>query len=132
MRDFDLPDGTLARAAFLPDGDRLILVGSTGATRIVDAKTGELLQAFVPSDHSPDGMEHPDAEQEFRDLAVSEKGVFLVTQSDIPREPYWEIDDDTLWAEAIEWQATRGSRSGRVAWQFFCDLAGRRGVSLLA
>ena len=43
-----------------------------------------------------------------------------------------EIDDDTLWAEAIEWQATRGSRSGRVAWQYFCDLAGRRGVSAVA
>lgn len=41
-----------------------------------------------------------------------------------------EIDDDTLRAEAIEWQATRGSRSGRVAWQFFVDLAGRKGVSL--
>ncbi|WP_092061293.1 ATP-binding protein [Poseidonocella pacifica] len=41
-----------------------------------------------------------------------------------------EIDDDTLRAEAIEWQATRGSRSGRVAWQYFTDLAGRRGVSL--
>ena len=41
-----------------------------------------------------------------------------------------EIDDDTLWAEAIEWQATRGSRSGRVAWQYFCDLAGRRGLAL--
>lgn len=40
------------------------------------------------------------------------------------------IDDDTLWAEAIEWQATRGSRSGRVAWQYFCDLAGRRGVAI--
>ena len=40
------------------------------------------------------------------------------------------IDDDTLWAEASEWQATRGSRSGRVAWQYFCDLAGRRGVTL--
>lgn len=39
-----------------------------------------------------------------------------------------EIDADTLRAEAIEWQATRGSRSGRVAWQFFVDLAGRRGV----
>ncbi|MFD1509316.1 ATP-binding protein [Lacimonas salitolerans] len=39
-----------------------------------------------------------------------------------------EIDDDTLRAEAIEWQATRGGRSGRVAWQFFTDLAGRRGV----
>ena len=41
-----------------------------------------------------------------------------------------EIDDDTLRAEAIEWQATRGSRSGRVAWQYFVDLAGRRGVTL--
>lgn len=41
-----------------------------------------------------------------------------------------EIDDDTLRAEAIEWQATRGSRSGRVAWQFFTDLAGRKGVAL--
>ena len=40
------------------------------------------------------------------------------------------IDDDTLRAEAIEWQATRGARSGRVAWQYFVDLAGRRGVAL--
>ena len=40
------------------------------------------------------------------------------------------IDDATLRAEAIEWQATRGSRSGRVAWQYFTDLAGRRGVTL--
>ncbi|WP_084625740.1 ATP-binding protein [Loktanella sp. S4079] len=40
------------------------------------------------------------------------------------------IDDETLRAEAIEWQATRGSRSGRVAWQYFTDLAGRRGVKL--
>ncbi|MEL6551650.1 MAG: ATP-binding protein [Pseudomonadota bacterium] len=41
-----------------------------------------------------------------------------------------EIDPEELRAKAIEWQATRGSRSGRVAWQFFSDLAGRRGVSL--
>jgi predicted AAA+ superfamily ATPase len=40
------------------------------------------------------------------------------------------IDDETLRAEAIEWQATRGARSGRVAWQYFTDLAGRRGVTL--
>ncbi len=38
------------------------------------------------------------------------------------------VDPETLRAEAIEWQATRGSRSGRVAWQFFVDLAGRNGV----
>jgi predicted AAA+ superfamily ATPase len=41
-----------------------------------------------------------------------------------------EIDDATLRAEAIEWQATRGARSGRVAWQFFTDLAGRHGLAL--
>jgi predicted AAA+ superfamily ATPase len=41
------------------------------------------------------------------------------------------VDADRLRAEAIEWQATRGARSGRVAWQFFVDLAGRHGVSLI-
>ncbi len=40
------------------------------------------------------------------------------------------IDEATLRAEAIEWQQTRGARSGRVAWQYFTDLAGRRGVRL--
>ncbi|QPC41672.1 ATP-binding protein [Kaustia mangrovi] len=41
-----------------------------------------------------------------------------------------EADPDTLKAEAIEWAATRGSRSGRVAWQFIQDLAGRQGVRI--
>ena len=40
------------------------------------------------------------------------------------------VDPDELRAEAIEWQATRGARSGRVAWQFFTDLAGRKGLTL--
>lgn len=39
-----------------------------------------------------------------------------------------EIDPKQLRAEAIEWQATRGGRSGRVAWQFYVDLAGRLGA----
>jgi predicted AAA+ superfamily ATPase len=37
---------------------------------------------------------------------------------------------EALRAAAIEWSATRGSRSGRVAWQFIQDLAGRQGVRL--
>lgn len=41
-----------------------------------------------------------------------------------------QISDEDLRAQAIEWQATRGSRSGRVAWQFFMDLAGRQGVEI--
>ena len=40
------------------------------------------------------------------------------------------VPPERLRAEAIEWQATRGARSGRVAWQFVTDLAGREGVSL--
>ena len=40
------------------------------------------------------------------------------------------VPQDQLRAEAIEWTATRGARSGRVAWQFFTDLAGRHGVAL--
>ncbi|NBZ87437.1 ATP-binding protein [Stagnihabitans tardus] len=42
------------------------------------------------------------------------------------------VEAERLRAEAVEWQATRGSRSGRVAWQFFCDLAAREGVALKA
>jgi len=40
------------------------------------------------------------------------------------------VHADDLKAQAIEWQATRGSRSGRVAWQFFTDLAGREGIKI--
>jgi predicted AAA+ superfamily ATPase len=36
-----------------------------------------------------------------------------------------DIDPDTLHAEANEWAVTRGARSGRVAWQYIQDLAGR-------
>ena len=42
----------------------------------------------------------------------------------IPAEP------EELRREALEWSTTRGSRSGRVAWQFVQDYAGRKGVRL--
>ena len=42
------------------------------------------------------------------------------------------VPDERLRAEALEWATTRGSRSGRVAWQFIQDLAGRLGVRLPA
>ena len=38
-----------------------------------------------------------------------------------------EMDQEQLRTEALEWSMTRGSRSGRVAWQFIQDLAGRLG-----
>jgi len=42
-----------------------------------------------------------------------------------------KIADDQLKAEANEWSITRGGRSGRVAWQFIQDLAGRLGKKLV-
>jgi hypothetical protein len=40
------------------------------------------------------------------------------------------VDAKTLRREALEWATTRGSRSGRVAWQYVQDVAGRLGVTL--
>ncbi len=37
---------------------------------------------------------------------------------------------EALHRDALEWSTTRGSRSGRVAWQFVQDLAGRLGVEI--
>jgi predicted AAA+ superfamily ATPase len=37
---------------------------------------------------------------------------------------------DAIRAEALEWATTRGSRSGRTAWQYIQDLAGRLGRRL--
>jgi predicted AAA+ superfamily ATPase len=38
-----------------------------------------------------------------------------------------KIGKAELQAKASEWATTRGARSGRVAWQFIQDLAGRLG-----
>ncbi len=39
---------------------------------------------------------------------------------------------EKLHAEALEWSTTRGNRSGRVAWQYVQDLAGRLGIAINA
>ena len=41
-----------------------------------------------------------------------------------------DVPAKTLHADAIEWSMTRGARSGRVAWQFIQDLAGRLGKKI--
>ncbi|MEZ5714450.1 MAG: ATP-binding protein [Paracoccaceae bacterium] len=62
---------------------------------------------------------HPCSQDEYLDMIRGYCGHYGIV-----------VDEDTLRAEAIEWQATRGGRSGRVAWQFVTDLAGRKGVAL--
>jgi len=39
-----------------------------------------------------------------------------------------QAEPDRVRAEALEWATTRGARSGRTAWQFIQDLAGRLGT----
>jgi uncharacterized protein len=39
-------------------------------------------------------------------------------------------DRDAVRAEALEWATTRGARSGRTAWQFIQDYAGRTGQAI--
>jgi predicted AAA+ superfamily ATPase len=38
--------------------------------------------------------------------------------------------EDEMRAQALEWAITRGARSGRTAWQYVQDLAGRLGVRI--
>src|SRR5262245_33808841 len=40
------------------------------------------------------------------------------------------VEREDLHREALEWATTRGARSGRVAWQYVQDLAGRLGIPL--
>ena len=40
------------------------------------------------------------------------------------------VEPDELKRQALEWATTRGARSGRVAWQFIHDLAGRQGIRI--
>jgi predicted AAA+ superfamily ATPase len=42
------------------------------------------------------------------------------------------LTGEALHRDALEWATTRGARSGRVAWQFVQDIAGRLGVRLRA
>jgi predicted AAA+ superfamily ATPase len=41
-----------------------------------------------------------------------------------------KMERATLEHEALEWSTTRGSRSGRTAWQYIQDLAGRQGKAV--
>lgn len=50
---------------------------------------------------------------------------FLLMVNGYCRDLQVQIDEEDLRREALEWAATRGARSGRVAWQFVQDLAGR-------
>ena len=62
---------------------------------------------------------YPCSQESYLEMIFLYKTVF-----DIP------VDKKELFRGAIEWQQTRGGRSGRIAWQYIIDLAGRLEVPL--
>lgn len=61
-----------------------------------------------------------------------DQATFLAMVRGYARHFALPIDGDALDRAALEWAQTRGARSGRVAWQFIQDLAGRLGRELAA
>ena len=43
----------------------------------------------------------------------------------------YSTDDETVRKEAIQWATQRGGRSGRIAYQFVRDYAGRKGLEAI-
>lgn len=62
---------------------------------------------------------YPFSQDQFIEMIINYKNNYKIPLS----------DDETI-KEAIEWQQTRGARSGRVAWQFILFLAGKYEVNL--
>ena len=62
---------------------------------------------------------HPCTQDEYLEMIIRYCNAYGVSE-----------DLDFLKSQAIEWQATRGGRSGRVAWQFFVDLAAKNDVKI--
>ena len=62
---------------------------------------------------------HPCTQDEYLEMIIRYCNAYGVSE-----------DLDFIKSKAIEWQATRGGRSGRVAWQFFVDLAAKNDVKI--
>ncbi len=63
---------------------------------------------------------YPCSQESYLEMILIYKNAF-----DIP------LAKEDLFRDAIEWQQTRGGRSGRIAWQYIVDLAGRLEVPLV-
>ncbi|RME34260.1 MAG: ATP-binding protein [Gammaproteobacteria bacterium] len=122
-------DGSLATA-----DSRLLIYATSNRRHLLPEPQEENLQTRVVGTE----LHHGEAVEE--KISLSERFGLWLAFHPFDQETYLRIAghwlerlgagplDDTARAEALRWALTRGSRSGRVAWQFACDLAGRRGL----
>ncbi len=122
-------DGSLATA-----DSRLLIYATSNRRHLLPEPREENLQTRVIGTE----LHHGEAVEE--KISLSERFGLWLAFHPFDQETYlaivshWlqrlgggELDEQTR-AEALRWALARGSRSGRVAWQFACDLAGRRGL----
>ncbi len=85
-------------------------------------------------DPSFDGFDVLDLESSVtirgRRIAIGPIHVDATSAQEWQPQPDWQRFGEELDRAALEWSVTRGARSGRVAWQFIQDLAGRMGCKL--
>ena len=59
-----------------------------------------------------------------------DQDTFLAIIESYCKEFKISVEKNKLKSEALEWSITRGARSGRVAWQYFQDLASRQKIKI--
>ncbi|MET0183260.1 MAG: ATP-binding protein [Caulobacterales bacterium] len=114
---------------------------ATGSGRVIVYATSNRrhLVARDARENTPDDLMWTDTAEER--LALADRfglwlGFHAIDQADYlamirayARRFGLSVQDEDLHREALLWSRTRGARSGRTAWQFILDLAGRLGAS---
>jgi predicted AAA+ superfamily ATPase len=93
-----------------------------------DMIENERSTAINPSDASEEKLSLSDRFGLWIGFHTCDQDTFFAMIEGYANTFHLDLPPDRLHAEAVEWSVTRGSRSGRVAWQFIQDLAGRLGV----
>ena len=123
-------DGSVAQAS-----DNLLIVATSNRRHLLP----ETMQENLSYRHTADGEVHPGEGVEEK-ISLSERFGLWISFYPFSQAEYLEIvaqwlrscgaDEASIAAalpDALVWALERGSRSGRVAWQFARDFAGRRG-----
>lgn len=121
-------DGSVART-----GDNVLIVATSNRRHLLP----EYMQENLSYKHTPDGEVHPGEGVEEK-ISLSERFGLWISFYPFSQDEYLAIvaqwlrgfglDEARIIAarpEALVWALERGSRSGRVAWQFARDLVGR-------
>ena len=123
----DLNIGTTGTGAGAADITTQHVVGADGQTSEVERKVGtyyvseSLTNAgsYITTLACFNDVNHNGTQDQYFDMV---RAYAAYHKLDMP--------DADLIADALEWSMTRGGRSGRVAWQYIQDLAGRLGKEL--